>query len=287
MVAEAHERSPLSDEHFIVDGTLIEAAASLKNFRRRDGDPPTMSDQDPGNPSVDFHGERRVNATHRSTTDPEARPSHGRARLFRKGKGKEAKLVFLAHALMENRNGLLADFQVTQATGRAERDAVSFRGRAVPVLLDQARERRFHPKTVGRDKGYDTRDCVAAMRERRVTPHVAQNTIRRSSAIDGGGRLGIRGMPGASGCASGQRRSCWRSCRRPQRSRPRDLPRVHCAWQAPKEGPGAVAHSPTPVQGTLDPSSGRATALNNRLTLSHPTIEPILPQPARASGPIG
>ena len=171
VVAEAQERSLLSDEHFTVDGTLIEAAASLKSFRRRDGDPPTMSDQASGNPSVDFHGERRVNATHRSTTDPEAR-------LFRKGKGKEAKLVFMAHALMENRNGLLADFQVTQATGRAERDAV-------PVLLDQARERRFHPKTVGGDKGYDTRDCVAAMRERRVTPHVAQNTTRRSSAIDG------------------------------------------------------------------------------------------------------
>ena len=171
VVAEAQERSLLSDEHFTVDGTLIEAAASLKSFRRRDVDPPTMSDQDSGNPSVDFHGERRVNATHRSTTDPEAL-------LFRKGKGKEAKLVFMAHALMENRNGLLVDFQVTQATGRAERDAV-------PVLLDQARERRFHPKTVGGDRGYDTRDCVAAMRERRVTPHVAQNTTRRSSAIDG------------------------------------------------------------------------------------------------------
>ena len=171
VVAEAQERSLLSDEHFTVDGTLIEAAASLKSFTRRDEDPPPRTDDDPGNPSVDFHGERRVNATHRSTTDPEAR-------LFRKGKGKEAKLVFLAHALMENRNGLLADFQVTQATGTAERDAV-------PVLLDQARERRFHPRTVGGDKGYDTRDCVAAMRERRVTPHVAQNTTRRSSAIDG------------------------------------------------------------------------------------------------------
>jgi transposase len=171
VVAEAQERSLLSDEHFTVDGTLIEAAASLKSFRRRDVDTPTMGDQGSGNPSVDFHGERRVNATHRSTTDPEAR-------LFRKGKGKEAKLVFVAHALMENRNGMLVDFQVTRATGRAELDAV-------PVLLDQARERRFHPKTVGADKGYDTRDCVAAMRERGVTPHVAQNTTRRSSAIDG------------------------------------------------------------------------------------------------------
>ena len=160
----------MSDEHFTVDGTLIEAAASLKSFKPRDGDPPP-DDGDPGNPSVDFHGQRRSNVTHRSTTDPESR-------LFRKGEGKEARLVFMAHALMENRNGMLLDFQVTQATGTAERDSV-------PVLLDQAWERRFRPKTVGGDKGYDTRDCVAAMRERRVTPHVAQNTTRRSSAIDG------------------------------------------------------------------------------------------------------
>jgi transposase len=171
VVADAHQRGLLSDEHFTVDGTLIESAASLKSFRRRDSDPPATTDWDAGNPSVDFHGERRVNATHQSTTDPEAR-------LFRKGKGKEAKLVFMAHALMENRHGLLADFQVTQATGTAERDAV-------PVLLDQARERSFHPKTVGGDKNYDTGECVAAMRERGVTPHVAQNNSRRSSAIDG------------------------------------------------------------------------------------------------------
>jgi transposase len=171
VVAEAQEQGVLSDEHFTVDGTLIEAAASLKSFKRRDGSPPTTPDDDPGNPSVDFHGERRGNVTHRSTTDPEAR-------LFRKGKGKEARLVFMAHALMENRNGLLMDFQVSQATGTAERDLV-------PTLLDQARERGFHPKTLGGDKNYDTRDCVAAMRERRVIPHVAQNTRGRSSAIDG------------------------------------------------------------------------------------------------------
>ncbi|MFQ5861478.1 MAG: IS5 family transposase [Dehalococcoidia bacterium] len=171
VVAQAQGRGLLSDEHFTVDGTLIEAAASLKSFRRWDGDPPPPTDDDPGNPSVDFHGEKRSNATHRSTTDPEAR-------LYRKGKGKEAKLMFMAHALMENRNGLLADFQVSQATGTAERDAV-------PLLLDQARERRFHPRTLGGDKGYDTRGCVATMRQRRVTPHVAQNTTGRSSAIDG------------------------------------------------------------------------------------------------------
>ena len=171
VVLEADRRGLLSDEHFTVDGTLIEAAASLKSFKPRDGDPPKATDDDPGNPSVDFHGERRSNATHQSTTDPEAR-------LLRKGKGKEAKLVFMAHALMENRHGMLVDFLTTQATGTAERDTV-------PVLVDQAKERGFHPKTLGGDKGYDTGDCVAALRQRGVTPHVAQNTNGRSSAIDG------------------------------------------------------------------------------------------------------
>ena len=97
---------------------------------------------------------------------------------MRKGKGKEAKLAYLGHALMENRNGLLVDFHVTQATGTAERDLV-------PVLLDEARERGFRPRTLGADKSYDTRECVAAMRKRKVTPHVAQNTKGRRSAIDG------------------------------------------------------------------------------------------------------
>jgi transposase len=171
VVAQAHEGGLLSDEHFTVDGTLIEAAASLKSFKRKDGQPPRATDGDNGNPSIDFHGERRSNATHQSTTDPEAR-------LMRKGKGKEAKLVFMAHALMENRHGLLVDFQVSHATGTAERDMV-------PKLLDQAKERHFRPKTLGADKNYDTRDCVGAMRERRVTPHVTQNTSGRRSAIDG------------------------------------------------------------------------------------------------------
>ena len=170
VVAEAYGRGLLSDEHFTVDGTLIEAAASMKSFRRRDGDPPQRTDDDPGNPLVDFHGEKRSNTTHQSTTD-------GEALLLRKGKGKEAKLVFLSHALMENRNGMLVDFQTTRATGTAERDVV-------PLLLDQARGRGFHPKTMGADKGYDTQDCVAVMRKCRVTPHVAQNTSGRRSAID-------------------------------------------------------------------------------------------------------
>lgn len=171
VVVEAYERKLLSDEHFTVDGTLIEAAASLKSFKPRDGVPPSGPIDDPGNPSVDFHGEKRSNATHQSTTDPEAR-------LFRKGKGKEAKLVFMAHAMMENRNGMLVDLQVTEATGTAERDEA-------PVLLDEARERGFHPRTLGGDKNYDTQDCVAALRSHGVTPHVAQNTSGRASAIDG------------------------------------------------------------------------------------------------------
>src|SRR6266542_6414257 len=171
VLGEAHNRGLLSNEHFTVDGTLIEAAASLKSFKPRDGEPPQSTDDDPGNPSVDFHGEKRTNATHQSTTDAEAR-------LLRKGKGKEAKLVFMGHALMENRNGMLVDFQVSEATGTAERDAV-------PELLDRAKERGFRPKTLGGDKNYDTKDCVKEMRDHKVTPHVTQNTSGRRSAIDG------------------------------------------------------------------------------------------------------
>jgi IS5 family transposase len=172
VVAAIQADGLMSDEHFTVDGTLIEAHASLKSFRPRGGEPPSAPPDDPGNPTVNFHGERRSNATHQSTTAPEAR-------LLKKGKGKEAKLVFMAHALMENRNGLLVDFQLSEATGRAEREAV-------PPLLDAARERGFHPKTLGSDKNYDTQDCVADHRVRGVTPHVAQNTGRKGgSAIDG------------------------------------------------------------------------------------------------------
>jgi transposase len=172
VVAAAHERGLLSDEHFSVDGTLIEAAASLKSFRPREReDEDHKDDDDPGNPWVDFRGEKRRNATHESTTDPEAK-------LMRKGKGKEAKLVFMAHALMEHRHGLLVDLQLTEATGTAERDVV-------PKLLDEAKERHFKPRTLAGDRNYDTRGCVEAMRLRDVTPHVAQNITRRASAIDG------------------------------------------------------------------------------------------------------
>lgn len=173
VVAFARGLDLLSSEHFSVDGTLIEANASLKSFKRkdRDGDPPSPRPDDPGNPSVDFHGEKRSNATHQSTTDPAAR-------LKKKGKGKEARLVFEGHGLMENRHGLLVDLLITPASGTAERDAV-------PRLLDGAFARGFRPRTLGADKGYDTLDCVDDQRIRGVTPHVAQNqTKTHRSGID-------------------------------------------------------------------------------------------------------
>ena len=170
VVQQADRRGLLSSEHFTVDGTLIEAAASLKSFKPKDEPPSDKPPDDPGNPTVNFHGQRRSNATHQSTTDPEAR-------LAKKGRGKEAHLAYAGHALMEHRNGLLVDFQINHATGTAEREIV-------PDLIDQARQRGFHPRTLAGDKGYDTRQCVAELRARNVTPHVAQNTSGRRSAID-------------------------------------------------------------------------------------------------------
>ena len=169
VVAQARRAKLMSGEHFTVDGTLIDAWASLKSFKKKDEsdtDPP----DDPGNPSVDFHGEKRKNDTHESTTDPEAR-------LMRKGSGKEAKLSYSAHALMENRHGLLVDFQVDVADGRAERrNALSMMEANLPG------SRRI---TVGGDKLYDTREFVAECRARNITPHVAQHLTRKGgSAID-------------------------------------------------------------------------------------------------------
>jgi transposase len=165
-LAQARQRGLLSDEHFTVDGTLIEAWASLKSFKPRDA-PPAAPD-DPGNPTVNFQGERRSNATHVSTTDPEAR-------LARKAKGHEAKLAYQGHVLMENRHGLAVEGCVTRASGYAERAA------ALEMVGHRATAGRI---TVGADKGYDTRDLVQALRLLQVTPHVAQNTSNRSSAID-------------------------------------------------------------------------------------------------------
>jgi transposase len=168
VLEEAKALDLVSNDHFTVDGTLLEACASLKSFKKVDGQPPAASD-DPGNPTVDFHGEKRSNATHQSTTDPDAL-------LARKGKGKEAKLSYTGHVLMENRNGLAVDAMTTQSTGTAERDAALLMAEAIPG--DQ-------PVTLGADKNYDTKDFVAEARNVAVTPHVAQNDKGRRSAIDG------------------------------------------------------------------------------------------------------
>jgi transposase len=166
VVAEAQALNLMSDEHFTVDGTLLEACASLKSFKRKDGEP-TAPPEDPGNPTVNFHGEERRNDTHVSTTDPDAM-------LARKGDGKEAKLSYSGHVLMENRNGLIADAEVLQATGTAERDAALLMMEAIPG---------DHAVTVGADKGYDTKKFVEEARNLNATPHVAQK--KKHSAIDG------------------------------------------------------------------------------------------------------
>jgi transposase len=169
VLAQAGARQLLSDEHFTVDGTLIEAWAGQKSFKRKAPDTPPSPPDDPGHPSIDFRGERRTNATHASTTDPEAR-------LYKKAKGQEAKLCYLGHVLMENRHGVVVDTRVTQATGTAEREAAVAMAEAIPSQ---------QWATLGADKNYDTRDFVHELRELRVTPHVAQHTTGRSSAIDG------------------------------------------------------------------------------------------------------
>ena len=168
VVEAARAASLMSSEHFTVDGTLIDAWASLKSFKPKgakpsDDDPP----DDPSNPTVNFHGEKRSNETHESTTDPEAK-------LMRKGSGKEAKLSFAAHVLMENRNGLVADVRLSEANGRAERE----------VAIEMIRDADLGPgSTVGADKGYDTADFVQGLRDLGCTPHIA--TKARYSNIDG------------------------------------------------------------------------------------------------------
>jgi transposase len=168
VLAQAEGLQLLSDEHFTVDGTLIEAWASQKSFKpKTGGDAPPA----PGgsNPEVNFRGEKRRNDTHQSTTDPEAQ-------LYKKAKGQEAKLGYLGHVLMENRNGLAVDTRLTRATGTAEREA------AWAMVPKPGGGKRV---TLGGDKNYDTQDFVKQLREQGVTPHVAQNNRHRSSAIDG------------------------------------------------------------------------------------------------------
>ena len=155
----------LSHEHFTVDGTLLEAWASQKSFRPRDEEPPTGGGS---NPAVDFHGHRRTNDTHQSTTDPDAR-------LYKKAQGREARLGYLGHVLMEHSSGLIVKTAVTPADGYGERDAGL-------VMVEDLPGGRI---TVAGDKGYDTRDFVAGLRTMHATPHIAQHTTKRRSAIDG------------------------------------------------------------------------------------------------------
>jgi len=167
VVEEARHRHLLSAEHFTVDGTLLEAWASLKSYRPRDEDDGPRGGG--RNPEVDFRGQRRRRETHASHTDPEAL-------LFKKGAGQAAKLSYLGHVLTENRHGLVVDVELTQATGRGEREA------ALGMLDRRCPRGRA---TLGADRGYDSRDFIAACRERSVTPHVAQHQARRRSAVDG------------------------------------------------------------------------------------------------------
>src|SRR5271170_3815101 len=169
VLAQPRVKRLLSTDHFSVDGTLIEAWASMKSFRPKDGsgEPPAPSGR---NRDADFHGQKRSNETHASMTDPDAR-------LYRKGPGKEAKLCFMGHALMENRNGLVIEACLTPADGHAERIAA--------LHMIEPRADRPGRITLGADKGYDTEDFVNELRAINVAPHVAQNLSGRSSAIDG------------------------------------------------------------------------------------------------------
>jgi len=167
VLAQAKDADLLSSEHFTVDGTVIEAWAGQKSFRRKDGSTPPPSDGT-RNPTVNFHKEKRSNKTHQSTTDPDAR-------LYRKSDNAPALLCYLGQVTMENRHGLAVEADLTQATGTAERES------ALEMVRAVAGSRRI---TVGGDKNYDTRDFVKGLRELNATPHVAQNNSRRKSAID-------------------------------------------------------------------------------------------------------
>ena len=168
ILQQAQAANLTSDEHFSVDGTLIEAWASQKSFQRKDRQEPPSQD-DPGNPTVDFRGEKRSNATHESTTDPEAR-------LARKSGGHESKLAYCGNVMIENRNGLVVDTELVPPSGTAERDA---------ALRMVERNEGTGRVTIAADKGYDTQGYVAGMRDLNATPHVAQNDNRRGgSAID-------------------------------------------------------------------------------------------------------
>ena len=166
VVGEARQAGLLSDEHFTVDGTLIEAWASQKSFKPKDG-PPSAGGGADG--MVDFRGQRRSNDTHASTTDEEAKQA-------RKGKGKEAKLSYGGHALMENRNGLCVDLAV--------RTAIQTETEAAKEMLARQRRKRVRPASLGGDKGYHTKDFVAHLRKHKIAPHIAQIEGRRTPGLD-------------------------------------------------------------------------------------------------------
>lgn len=168
VVSLARRKQLLSSDHFTVDGTLIEAWASFKSFKRKDGEPP--KDGGDGTGMVDFKGEKRSNATHQSSTDPDAR-------LMRKSKGQAAKLSYGGHVLMENRNGLCVDILVTESTQAEHRAARS--------MLTRARRRRIHPKTLGADRGYHVREFVAHLRAHQIRPHIARIEGRKTPGLDG------------------------------------------------------------------------------------------------------
>lgn len=169
IVEQARRKKLLSDEHFTVDGTLVEAWAGQKSFQRK-GQPEPNPPQDGGsNPTINWHKDKRANDTHESRTDPFAR-------LYKKSRGSEAKLGYLGHVRTENRNGLVVDVRLTQATGTAEREA------AAAMMANKPAWRRV---SLGADRGYDAKSFVEQMQAMRVTPHVAQNDTNRQSAIDG------------------------------------------------------------------------------------------------------
>lgn len=171
VVTLARDHALLSDEHFTVDGTLIEAWAGQKSFMKKDTPTPHKKTNDPGNPTIDFHGEERTNDTHQSTTDPEAR-------LYRKGKGKESKLSFLGHVVMDNRHGIVVSTSYTEAMGKAERTTAT-------TMMKKVKGKRKSRLTLGADKNYDTKEFVEQMRGLNITLHAAQNTKRRGgSALD-------------------------------------------------------------------------------------------------------
>ncbi len=170
VLKQARSRDLLSDEHFTVDGTLLEAWAGQKSFRRVDDDqqPPASQTSERSNPTVNFHNEKRSNQTHCSTTDPDAM-------LARKSRGTGAVLAYRGHVLTENRNGLVVSTLTTRAYGSAERDAALLMAEALPGT---------NRLTLGADKGYDTHDFIGELRQMEITPHIAQNNTNRRSATD-------------------------------------------------------------------------------------------------------